>query len=65
MKRDDQDRLLSVKAVCEIRDCSRITLWRHVKEGMFPKPLRIGKRNIKFLKSDVDRWLASRQVVDG
>ena len=39
---------------------SRSTLWRRVKLGEFPKPLRLGgsrSRAVAWRRADVDEWL--------
>lgn len=44
---------------------SRATLWRRVKSGEFPKPLRLGGKTnnsaIGWLNSDVENWLEEQQ----
>lgn len=42
---------------------SRTTLWRMVRDGVFPKPRSIGTgRKIGFLESEVTAWIESRPV---
>ncbi len=39
---------------------SRVTIWRRVKDGDFPQPLRLGgpkSRAVGWRRSDVERWL--------
>ncbi len=36
------------------------TLWRWVKLGMFPAPVRLGPNLVAWAKADVDTWIASR-----
>ena len=38
---------------------NRVTTWRHVKEGRFPAPIKIG-RSLRWSRADVDSWLRSR-----
>lgn len=33
------------------------TLWRKVKEGRFPKPLKLGERTTVWRLSDVQAWM--------
>ena len=49
-----KDRLMKDREVCERMRCGRSTLWRWVKDGDFPKPLKIG---------GMTRWKES--VVEG
>ncbi|HDL5578991.1 TPA: helix-turn-helix domain-containing protein [Mannheimia haemolytica] len=34
---------LNVKDVCEMLQLNRSTIYRHIKQGIFPKPTKIGK----------------------
>ena len=45
-----------------ILPCSRSSLWRWVKEGWFPAPVRLGNRMTAWRASDVAAWLASREA---
>jgi prophage regulatory protein len=49
-----------VQLICR----SRSQLWRDVRAGKFPSPLRLGPNSIGWRKADVDAWLSSRPVVD-
>lgn len=35
---------------------SRTTLWRWVRDGLFPKPRRIGPGSSAFVEAEVDAW---------
>ncbi|HEX7687954.1 MAG TPA: AlpA family phage regulatory protein [Burkholderiaceae bacterium] len=39
---------------------SPATLWRWVREGNFPKPVRLSSRITAWRVEDVERWIASR-----
>jgi predicted DNA-binding transcriptional regulator AlpA len=39
---------------------SPATLWRWVREGNFPKPVRLSSRITAWRAEDVERWIASR-----
>ena len=39
---------------------SRMTLHRRVKDGSFPRPVRIGPNAIGWKAADVERWIESR-----
>ena len=43
---------------------SRSTIWRMVKDGSFPRPVRLGMRSIGWRESDVMHWLETRPTVD-
>ena len=40
---------------------SKVSLWRLVKAGDFPKPIRMGPRAVGYRRADLDAWLASRE----
>ena len=58
----DNIRFLSPKDVCELTSVSRTTLWELVRDGDFPKPIRISKtRNrVAYAEHEVQAWLASK-----
>jgi len=39
---------------------SHATLWRWVKLGLFPKPVRLGENLTAWANSDVNAWILSR-----
>lgn len=41
---------------------SRPTLWRWLKDEThnFPRPVRLGKRKLGFIASEVDHWVLAR-----
>jgi len=49
--------LLSINQVCEKVNRSRVTLWKWVKDGQFPKPLKIGNRTLGWKEADFNHWL--------
>lgn len=40
---------------------SRPTLWRWLKAGDFPPPVKLGPKHIGWLESDIEVWLAARR----
>jgi len=48
---------LTQEQVCEIVRVNRITLWRWVRSGRFPQPVRLGVRRIFWLKPVVEQFL--------
>ena len=57
------DKLLTIKEVTEICGISRSTIHRLMKRGLFPLPVRVSPRAVRWRKSDIDRWLATRPDV--
>ena len=39
---------------------SAATLWRHVKNGTFPAPVKLGAKTTAWRVSDVRAWLAAQ-----
>ncbi len=48
--------LLRVKDVERELGISRTTIWRLVKAGTFPPPLRITSKAIAWRRSDIEAW---------
>lgn len=40
-------------------DISRVTLWRHVRAGILPAPVRVGGR-VLWSAREIDAWIADR-----
>ena len=47
------DRLLRRSEVEEITGLSRSTIYRHLDQGIFPKPVRIGPRAVRWWLSEI------------
>ena len=55
--------ILHLPAVMARTGRSRSSLWRDVKSGRFPAPLRIGKSRIGWRKDEIVEWLESLPLV--
>ncbi len=51
------DRILRIRTVMERTGLSRSTLYRRIKEGNFPKQIRISERCIGWRESAVEAWM--------
>ena len=52
--------ILRWRDVIPIVRLSRVTIWRRVKDGDFPKPVRLGgprSRAVGWRRTDIERWL--------
>lgn len=38
------------------------TLWRWERDGLFPKRIKIGKRAVAWVESEIEEWLNSRMI---
>ena len=56
----DDDRLLRRPEVQKLTALPTSTLYRYMKEGRFPAPLKIGERAVAWPLSEVQAWLADR-----
>ena len=55
LKRPDVERLTSL---------SRSAIYAAMDEGAFPRPIRVGKRAVRWRQEDIERWLETRPVAD-
>ena len=63
----DMDRMMRLPEVLEVTGLSHATIWRWVKSGDFPAPVKLGSlrtRSIGWRFSDVQRWFDSRERFD-
>ena len=54
----DKDRLLRMRDVVQIVGVSDKTIYRLMKEGLFPRSVRIGPNSVAWRKSDIIAWIA-------
>lgn len=51
--------LLELKEVMAITGLSSTTIYKHIKEGMFPEPKRCGNRTVRWRLSDIENYINS------
>jgi prophage regulatory protein len=54
--------VLSTKDAVRVTSLSRTTLWRMVKAGAFPTPVRLSPGRVGFREADVAAWIAGREA---
>ena len=57
-----EKKLLRIADVLETTSMSRSTLWRLVKTGQFPAPLKVGGPNgraVRWLRVEVEEWIGN------
>ena len=59
------DSLLRRPDVEELTGLSRAWLYAAMQRGEFPRPLRIGKRAVRWPKSVVNEWIERRKAEAG
>jgi len=55
------NRYMLIDEVTALVRVSKWTLWRRWKEGAFPKPVRMGKHRIAFVREEIEDWLKARE----
>ena len=50
-------KLLKAQAVADLTSISRSHLHRLARDGKFPKPIKIGRRAVGWLESDIADWI--------
>lgn len=56
------EQFLRLPAVAEMIGWSKITIHRAVKEGRFPKPVKLGVRSIAWPESEIAEWQEARKA---
>lgn len=56
-------KLIRMPAVLETTGLKRSTFLGKVKDGSFPKPVKISERNNAWRLEEVQEWIASRTAV--
>ena len=51
-----------VEALCRL---STSSIYRFMRDGLFPEPIRVGRRAVRWYASEIDEWLASRPRATG
>lgn len=51
----------SDKYLAERYDTSRATIWRWVREGKFPAPVKIGPNCTRWKLADIEKWEAEQE----
>ena len=59
------DRLLRLGEVRTCTALSRSTIYRKIRDGSFPEPLKIGDRAVRWRESEIEAWLAARPRATG
>jgi prophage regulatory protein len=55
-----ESRIMRLQAVCAHTGLSRTTMYRLVRQGQFPKPIRLTTRTSGWLYDEVNAWIAER-----
>ena len=55
-----ENRLLRRREVEKLTGLSRSTIYRMLKTGQFPQPVRIGRKAVRWRLRDIIAWMDSR-----
>ncbi|MCY3963313.1 MAG: AlpA family phage regulatory protein [bacterium] len=58
--RDRRDDLLTRRQVEERCCLSASSIYRFMRAGLFPEPVRVGWRAVRWHASEIDAWFAAR-----
>jgi len=59
---DNADRLLRRRQVENRTGLCRSTIYFWMREGNFPKPLKIGARAVAWRERDIQQWIKEREA---
>lgn len=57
--------LLTLREVCALARISLVTLYRLRSAGQGPRHVTVGRRMVRFRRSDVERWLSGLRSHEG
>lgn len=58
------DRYLRRRDVERESGLSRATIYRHMEQGLFPRPRKVGPNSVRWLESDLQRWKAGHRTTE-
>ena len=58
-------KLLTRQQIEEITGLTRSTIYRLMRSGQFPEPIRIGPRAVRWPQSEIESWIADRPRATG
>ena len=59
------DRLLRLDEVKSRCGLSRSSVYRLMRDGAFPEPLKVGLRSVRWPQAEIEAWVASRPRASG
>lgn len=54
-------KLLKIRDVIERTTCSRSAIYEKMKNGTFPKQIKLGERAVAWNECDIDAWIEQQQ----
>jgi len=56
--------VLRIPAVQTRTGLKRSTIYKHVKLGNFPPPIKLCSRAVGWLEEDIDKWIDTRIIIN-
>lgn len=53
-----QDRLITLKEVSALTTLSKPTIYKRLKEGNFPKQIKVGRNRVAWSHREIFEWIA-------
>lgn len=57
------DRLLRRREVEKRCGLATATIYRKMRDGTFPKPIKVGARAVRWHESEIEQWISERSRV--
>jgi prophage regulatory protein len=54
--------LILVEEVKTMTSLSKVTIYREMRRGVFPKPLRLARNRVAWKQAEILNWLADRDA---
>ena len=59
------DRLMTIAEVLQVTGFSRSSIYSLMRQGVFPEPLKVGPRAVRWRESEIREWERSRPRAEG
>lgn len=56
------DNFYNLKKVLQITSLCRSTLYKHMDDGIFPKPVKFGTRKVMWRREDIEYYLKNKGI---
>ena len=56
------DRIMRMKELTTLIGLSRPTLYEMMRDGIFPRPIQLGRRAVGWRESVINEWLETRKT---
>lgn len=54
--------IVRLQEVIKMTSLSRTSIYTNIQQGAFPKPIKIGKRAIGFIRDEIDKWFQTQMT---